>query len=59
MQVDLSTASIRCAEDDTWFCAFREEVLDDVSRSSAVITVHCGCWLHDLEQAALLPEGKV
>ncbi|GAQ85689.1 hypothetical protein KFL_002490070 [Klebsormidium nitens] len=58
-QVDLSTASIRCAEDAAWFRSFRAEVLDDVSRSSAVITVHCGCWLHDLEQAALLPAGKV
>ncbi|GBG71064.1 hypothetical protein CBR_g8363 [Chara braunii] len=58
-QVDLTSASIRPSRSDAWFQSFRDNLLSAASSSSASITVHCGDWSHDLNQAQMLPKPQV
>eukprot|EP00249_Psilotum_nudum_P022238 c28429_g1_i2 orf=1054-1815(+) len=58
-QVDLASSTMRPGADKTWLHCFKEELLNAVTKSQAKITVHCGIWVHDLQQVNLLPSSKV
>uniref|UniRef100_A0A061RCG5 Leucine rich repeat protein n=1 Tax=Tetraselmis sp. GSL018 TaxID=582737 RepID=A0A061RCG5_9CHLO len=53
-QVDLARASIRPGMPERWLAALRDNLLAAVEASPAQITVHCGNWQHDLDQAVIV-----
>ena len=58
VQVDLNTSSIRPGKPPTWFESLRQNTLDGVSEAATrgvKIHVHCGSWLHDVDQVLLEP----
>eukprot|EP00899_Mesostigma_viride_P008935 jgi/Mesvir1/18042/Mv09359-RA.2 len=58
-QVDLVSASIRPGWPEAELCSFRDALQQNVAKSRARITIHCGRWSHDVDQARLLPKSKV
>ncbi|BDA46872.1 probable leucine-rich repeat-containing protein 7 at N-terminal half [Coccomyxa sp. Obi] len=54
-QVDFMTASLRPGRDSAWLKRLTDRVLSNVAASEANITTHSSSWLHDLDQARLVP----
>ena len=53
LQVDLNTSSIRPGKPPSWFDSLRRHTLNAVESAAArgvKIHVHCGSWLHDVDQ---------
>ena len=53
LQVDLNTSSIRPGKPPAWFDSLRQNTLNAVRDAAARgvnIHVHCGSWLHDVDQ---------
>ena len=59
MQVDLNASSIRPAFGTAEMTILQERLIQQVSESSADITVHVSSWEHDTDQGTLLPQDKV
>lgn len=54
-QINLSTSSIRPAEEHEWEDTLRERVLKGVSACKGSILVHVGNWHHDIQQSNAIP----
>ncbi len=52
--MDLGSASIRPAQEERWFAALRQRVMDAAANTGARVRVLTGTWAHDLAQANLL-----
>lgn len=59
VQVDLTASSIRPAFGTAEMTTLQTRLIQQVSESSADITVHVSSWEHDTDQGALLPQDKV
>ncbi|KAK9918296.1 hypothetical protein WJX75_002936 [Coccomyxa subellipsoidea] len=57
-QVDFMTASLRPGRDSGWLMRLTDRVLSSVAASNARITTHSSSWLHDLDQARLIPADQ-
>ena len=59
VQVDLTASSIRPALSSAEMTILQTRLIQQVSESTADITVHVSSWEHDTDQGALLPQDRV
>ena len=53
-QVDLVQASIRPGQPAEWLASLKGNLMAALGSSSGDVTVHCGNWQHDLDQAVMV-----
>ena len=50
------TSSLRPGKDERWLAAIRQRIAEGVSSCEGQVVIHVSNWLHDLDQARLVPQ---
>jgi membrane carboxypeptidase/penicillin-binding protein len=55
--VNLRTSSIRPAKEPAWLECLQRRLTAAAASTAATVTIHCGTWQHDLDQASVLADA--